>query len=281
MLLVEEEYKDFKSGLSVKSVNVSGVKWEYITSGESKDVLLILNGGLRVADSAFKYVNLFKDAFKVVVPTYPPLTSLDEILEGVKKIIEIESNRKLFVLCQSYGGMIGECLIQKYPYITDRIIISGTGPIKATLKNLFQLKFRTFLISLLPDNIVSKIYKKNLIDVITYSESEKDFWIKFLNSVFDNNLGKKDALSHFKTSLDAIKNYSFNNRENRYKGDVLCVRGEDDLLIGSEDIDGLKKYYNQMIFKVISKAGHTSAFQNPKKFYEIVIDFLKEPGSYL
>lgn len=274
MKRIELDYQEFLNSIRIKSKNISGINWEYLISGDGERVLVILNGGLRVADSAFKYVNLFNSNFKVIVPTYPPLTSLDKMIEGIKVIINDESNEKPFFFCQSYGAMIGECMIQKYPEITGKIILSGVGPIKASIKELFQIKFRTFLISILPNKIVSRIYKKNLLEVITFPESEKTFWEKYLSETFDNNLGRSDALSHFKTSLDALKKYSFKKTNNKYNGEVLILKGENDYLIDQNDIDELQRYFNKSKSKIIPNAGHTSAFQNPREFFNEVVDYL-------
>ncbi len=274
MTNIENEYKDFKEDVIEKSIVAVENKWKYLVSGNEAKTLLILNGGLRVADSAFKYINLFNKDFKVIVPSYPSLSSIEKMIDGVKEIIKIESNEETYVFCQSYGGMIGQCLIQKYPEVTDKIILSGTAPILATEKELFKLKLRAMLISFLPNNIVSKIYKKNLLKVISYPKKESVFWKDYLNQIFDNNLNKKDALSHFKTSIGAINKFSFLRNENNFKGNVLLLKGENDSLINDHDINLLEDYYNYTTIKTVPCAGHTSAFENPEAFYNTIMTFL-------
>lgn len=273
---IESEYRSFKEAVVEKSVITVENKWEYLVSGNGTKTLLVLNGGLRVSESAFKYVTLFNKEFKVIVPTYPPLTSINKMIDGINEIIKTECNEKPYVFCQSYGGMIGECLIQKYPEVTDKIIFSGTSPLIATRIQFLQLEIRAMLIALLPASIVAKIYKKNLLKVITYPLDEKDFWVDLLNGLFDNRLNKKDAFSHFKTSIDALKKFSFINHKNSYKGEVLLLRGEMDCLINDDDIRLLQKYYASVSMEIIPNAGHTSAFENPEAFYNAVMDFCKK-----
>lgn len=274
-MIIEKEYQTFLNDRKVKKEIIDGIEWEYIISGNGSNTLLFLNGGLRVADSAFKYVSLFNKDYKVITPTYPSILSLDKILDGILKIVKKEQVGNLFLLCQSYGGMIGEVLIQNNPNLFSKVIFSGTSPIKASKKGVFQLHLRSKLISILPNKLVLKIYKKNLLKVIEYPESEMLFWDNYLNMLFDNYLKKRDALSHFKTSLSALNNYSFDKTKNKFCGDVMVLRGEFDKLVTSLDISEMQKYYGDIQTNVISAAGHTCAFQNSEEFYRVIISFLK------
>lgn len=270
--------KDYKSFLENRKLNyelINGDRWEYITSGDSSNTLLFLNGGLRIADSAFKYINLFNNDYKVLVPTYPEIFNLNEILDGIISIIKKERKGELYLLCQSYGGMLGEAIIQNHPELFSKVVFCGTSPLKATRKEKFKLILRSMLINTLPERIVLKIYKKNLLKVIEYPEYEKAFWQNYLNDLFDNNLNKKSALSHFKTSIDALNNYAFDKRVNKFNGKILAIRGELDRLISELDICEIQNYYNDVKIETIKNSGHTCAFQNPVDFYNIIINFLK------
>jgi len=52
-----------------KHVDIAGVSWEYISCGHGSETILMLPGGLRIAEHAYPYIQMFEDAYRVVVPT--------------------------------------------------------------------------------------------------------------------------------------------------------------------------------------------------------------------
>ena len=68
----------------------SNIEWEYISHGESIRVILFLNGGLRIAESAYQYIKIFCGDYRVIVPTYPPIHNVDDIVIGINEILQKE-----------------------------------------------------------------------------------------------------------------------------------------------------------------------------------------------
>lgn len=271
---IKSEYEKFKKCTSLETEFINKTEWEFVKTGRGKDTLLILNGGLRVAESAFRYINLFKDDFNILVPSYPSIKSIDELIEGVEVLLKKYGVGKIFVLCQSYGAIVGECFIKRFPQQISKIVISGAAPLEISFREKLIINFRTLLIKTLPGKIVSQIYKKNLLKVIDYNPEDASFWMEYLDYLFENFLSKKDALSHFQSTIEAIKKYSYKKSPNSYMGDVLILKGEDDKLISDLDIQKVSDYYKGSKIEIIKKSGHTSAFMNPDYFKSTVREFL-------
>jgi hypothetical protein len=98
-----ERLLKFRSEHPCKRINVAGVEWEYISGGNGTEILLVLSGGLRVAEATFGLIQMFEDTCRVIAPTYPPLNTMGEIVDGIAAILDAEQVSDVFVLGQSYG----------------------------------------------------------------------------------------------------------------------------------------------------------------------------------
>jgi pimeloyl-ACP methyl ester carboxylesterase len=270
-----EHLRKFRSEHPCKRIDVVGVEWEYISCGNGSEVLLLLTGGLRVAEAAFSYIQMFEDTYCVIAPTYPPLRTMDEIVDGVAAILDKEQVLEAFVLGQSYGGAVAQVLVQRYPSRVKKVVLSGTAP-------LIVLKWKKVLNSvllavatLLPERVVMSIFRKAISSVVTVQDSERVFWEAYLKELFRRRLTKADVLSHFQTSRDAQSKYTYAKGEkSSWSGDVLVIWGESDHLRTERGRRGMLEIYPQAQIHVIAGGGHTVVLSEPGKYSVAVKGFL-------
>jgi pimeloyl-ACP methyl ester carboxylesterase len=269
----------FRSEHPCKHIDVAGVEWEFISSGNGTESLLVLPGGLRVAEAAFRLIQMFEDSYRVITPTYPPLGTMNEIVDGIATILDVEQVSEAFILGQSYGGAVAQVLIQRHPSRVRKLILSGTAPLivvgwKRVLTNLLLIAA-----VLLPERIVMDIFSKALSPVITVQALDRTFWKAYLNELFTQHLTKADILSHFRTTRDAQIKYIYKGgEESSWHGDVLVIWGEDDHLRNERARRGMLAIYPQAQIRVIAGAGHTVALSEPEKYAAIVKEFLDKRG---
>ena len=265
----------FRSGHPCKHTNVAGVQWEYISCGDGTEMLLLLPGGLRFAEAAFSLIQMFEDAYRVIVPTYPPLGTMDEIVDGISAILDAEQVPETFVLGQSYGGAVAQVLIQRYPSRVKRAVLSGSAPlIVVKCKNALN-SLLSAIATLLPERVVKGIFRRILSTVVTVQESERAFWEAYLKELFGQRLTKADILSHFLTTRDALTKYAYTRgKKSSWSGDVLVVWGENDHLRTERGRKGMLDIFPQAQIHVIAGGGHTVALSEPGKYAATVKGFL-------
>ncbi|HEY45528.1 MAG TPA: alpha/beta hydrolase [Anaerolineae bacterium] len=272
-----ERLLKFRSEHPGKHINVAGVAWEYISCGRGTETLLLLTGGLRVAEASFGFIQMFEDAYRVIAPTYPPLTTMDELVDGIAAILDAEEVLGVLVLGQSYGGGLAQALIRRYPSRVKKVVLSGTAPLialrwKKVINSLFLA-----LMSLLPENMALNIFRRSISSVITVRESERTFWEAYLKELFERHLTKPDILSHFHTSRDAQTKYAYRSgEESSWSGDVLVIWGENDHLRTERGRRGMLEIYPQAQIHVILGGGHTVAMSNPAEYAAAVRGFFDE-----
>jgi pimeloyl-ACP methyl ester carboxylesterase len=270
-----ERLLKFRSEHPCKHTNVTGVEWEYISCGNGTEMLLLLPGGLRVAEAAFSLIQMFEDAYRVIAPTYPPLGTMDELVDGIAAILDAEQVSETFVLGQSYGGAVAQVLIQRYPSRVKKVVLSGTAPL-IVVRWKKHLNSRLLPIATrLPERVVMSLFKRIVSPLITVQESERAFWKAYLDELFRQRLNKADVLSHLQTTRDAQMNYVYTGgAKSSWREDVLVVWGENDHLRTQRGRRGMLDIYPQAQILVIAGGGHTVAMSEPEKYAAAVKGFL-------
>lgn len=258
-----------------KELVVDGVRWEYIIGGEGDRTLLLLNGGLRIAETAFTYIDLFEPFYRVIVPTYPPLWSIDDLTDGIVSILDTEQAQEVLILGQSYGGMVAQVMVQRFPSRVKKVVLSSTGPLSAPAIQRVMLKIILAIVPLLPGGMVKTIYKKSISQILSIPADRQDFWREYLDRIFDVRLSKADVLSHFRTGADALDKYAFGTNE-PWAGPILIIGGENDPVSSDEDRGKIAAYYPNTSLSIVGGAGHTIAMEKPEEYGEIVRRFFDD-----
>ncbi len=265
----------FRESHPCKYVDVAGVQWEYIACGRGRDTLLLLPGGLLIADHVFNYIEMLEDAYRVIVPSYTPLENIDEIVNGLAGILDVEQIQDAFVLGLSYGGMVAQVFVQRFPARAKKLILTGAGPISASRLPPMVLSITSSLITALPENAVKGLYQRMLNQLVSFPESEVAFWRAYLKELFAQRLTKAHIVSGFRQTEGAIKKYAFDKAGvEPWRGEVLILDGEKDAL-GTENIRmALAKFYPNSRVQVIPGVGHTLGKLELIKYTEAVKGFL-------
>jgi len=270
-----ERLLKFRSDHPCKRINVAGVEWEYIWCGNGTEVLLLLTGGLRVVEAAFGFIQMFEDTYRVIAPTYPPLGTMGELVDGIAAVLDAEQVSEAFVLGQSYGGAVAQVLVQRYPSRVKKVVLSGTAPLIVVRWKKVLNSLLLAIAALLPERVVMSICRRIVSLVVTVQESERAFWEAYLKELFRRRLTKADISSHFQTSRDAQTKYVYTRGEkSSWSGDVLVIWGENDHLRTERCRRGMLEIYPQAQIHVIAGGGHTVAMSEPVKYAAAVKGFL-------
>ena len=265
----------FRESHPPKRIEVGGLGWEYIACGQGAATLLLLPGGLRRAETAFPQIRMFEGTHRLITPGYPPATKIDHIVAGVVDILDREGVTRASVLGQSYGGMVAQVLIQSHPKRVDRLVLSSSGPLRASRGMTTLLSVLTALAAVLPGPVVRGLFKRSLQRILSVPESESRFWRAYLEELFSLHLSKADVLSHFLTGQDVLRRYAYAEKEkSQWEGAVLIIGGEKDPVSTEADRNALKEVFPQAEVRVVEGCGHTPALEKPGIYAALILDFL-------
>jgi len=100
--------------------------WKYYTTGSGDTTILFLHGMGGSYDIWWQQINYFKTRYKIISPTYPPLTNLKDLSEGVLAILEKEKISKVVVIGSSLGGYLAQYLAVNHPDKIIKVMMGNT-----------------------------------------------------------------------------------------------------------------------------------------------------------
>src|SRR4051812_250322 len=104
---------DFRTAHPGMECVAGGTRWQYLVGGEGGEVLLILPGAACLAEPGFPLIEAFERRCRVVAPSYPPVCTMGEVLEGLAAILAAEGIRRVHLFGGSYGAIVAQCLARR------------------------------------------------------------------------------------------------------------------------------------------------------------------------
>lgn len=267
----------FRDKHPVKILEVAGVRWEYTVSAPQCETLLLLHGSLRIAETAYGYIQLFEDTYRVITPTYPCVMQIDDLLAGLKAVLEAEHAPTVLVLGHSYGGIIAQAFVQRYPERVKQLVLSGTKALPALTPAERSLLASARQLLLLPEGVLLKFYRWAAAKLISVPEEEQAFWQDYLDEIFANRLHKADLQSIYLTIEDALLKYGWSiGQHSQWQGPVLIIDGEGDQVGTEQEAAQLKAFYPQARVMRVVGGGHAVALKKPHVYATAVKEFFRE-----
>jgi len=268
-----EALREFRRTHPPRHAQIDGVEWEYLVGGQGAQTILILVGGLRVADAAFRSILRLEPDFRVITPTYPALDTMSGLAAGVVGVLAAEGITQVHVLSGSFGGMLAISLVQHHPAQIGKLILSSTAIPGAAAAKSYQQMDR--LVSLMPSSLARRFMKRRLLQIVDPPAAEYAFWKAYMDELFGFRLSKADIQSTLRCIVD------FANTAPRSMSELAGWTG-DTLLITSDDDHTFDKTAQQALGEVVPRthvhtlhgAGHSPAMTQPDEFFGAVREFL-------
>jgi pimeloyl-ACP methyl ester carboxylesterase len=259
--MLQQQFDAFLQNSTVKNLTVEGTNWEYFVTGNGQEAVLVLTGGGSVAESAFQYVNSLARTYKVITPNIPALTTMDECMAGIVKILESENVSAVNIVGFSMGGMIAQCLVREHPLLVKKLVLFVSMlPSKQYAKKYAKYRMG---ISIVPDflfRIISKYsLKKQVLQDQQFADAATiEFWIKFFAWEFDSGkMSKKLLLATSDILIDYFSHYSFAaNDLQDWRGKLLILESDKDKVISAEERNKFLAVYPQADVITLKNSGH-------------------------
>ena len=126
---ISEQYEAFRKSHTISHLTVSGNDWSYIAAGAGMHTVVILPGGGGIdADCMFPVVLALERQYRVIAIGYAPTaTTVKELVEGVRAILDDRGVEHCCMLGHSLGGFIVRAFVQDYPRQIDSLILANSA----------------------------------------------------------------------------------------------------------------------------------------------------------
>lgn len=275
-----ERLKAFRRTHPIRRLTFGGAQWEYINCGRGEQTLLLLPGALSVGESTFPIITAFENEYRIIAPSYALSLAMTPLCEGIANILEAEDVNQAHVIGGSYGGLVAQYFVRKYPEKARSLILSHTFVMTPKLE--LPLKITGQLLPMVPPSLFVRLLKLRLNNMLLSTLSrtkhpEYEFWRAYLNEAVASNRFKEVAIHQNKCLLELARQPQFSADDlKQWRGKVLMIDSDDDPAIPAKDRALLRKTYPQAQLKTFSDAGHVSSILKRDEVFFVIRSFLHE-----
>ncbi|MGB5419772.1 alpha/beta fold hydrolase [Algibacter sp.] len=191
------------------------------------------------------------------------------LAEDLKHYCDKHKLTDIVLLGHSMGGKTAMLFATLYPELVSKLIVADISPRfypvhhDAILEGLCALDF---------DVIKSRGEADDMLSKYVSEVGTRMFLLKNLYWVEKGKLGLRMNLEVLKNEVgevgESLPSYA------RFDKDTLFLRGDRSEYIGVGDENIIKNHFQKAEIATISNAGHWLHAENPKDFYEAVINFV-------
>lgn len=193
----------------------------------------------------------------------------DILAEDLKKYCEYHELENIILLGHSMGGKTAMLFAAKYPEKVEKLIVADISPRfypihhDAILKGLAALDFNEISSRTEADEVLSKYVSEFGI---------RQFLLKNLFWVEKGQLGLRVNLEVLTKNISEVGEALPIHL--KFEKSTLFLRGDRSEYIGANDERLIKMQFPNASIATVNKAGHWLHAENPKEFYQFVIEFI-------
>ncbi|WJJ96741.1 alpha/beta fold hydrolase [Algibacter luteus] len=191
------------------------------------------------------------------------------LVEDLKQYCDVNNLTNMVLLGHSMGGKTAMLFAATYPEMVSKLIVADISPRfypvhhDAILEGLSALNF---------NELSSRGEADEALSHFISDQGIRMFLLKNLYWVEKGQLGLRINLEVLKNEVaevgEPLPSYA------RFDKDTLFLRGDRSEYIGIEDERIIKNHFSKANVVTISNAGHWLHAENPKDFFEAVINFV-------
>ena len=191
------------------------------------------------------------------------------LVEDLKQYCDVNNLTNMVLLGHSMGGKTAMLFAATYPEMVSKLIVADISPRfypvhhDAILEGLSALNF---------NELSSRGEADEALSHFISDQGIRMFLLKNLYWVEKGQLGLRINLEVLKNEVaevgEPLPSYA------RFENDTMFLRGDRSEYIGVEDERIIKNHFSKANIVTISNAGHWLHAENPKDFFEAVINFV-------
>jgi pimeloyl-ACP methyl ester carboxylesterase len=266
-----EHLRRFRAAHPAKHTTYDGHTWEYLTSGApSAPPLLLLVGGLRMADAGFRAIEELAQDFYVIAPTYPTVATMSALCAGIAHILTVEGVDKVHVLGGSFGGMVAQVFAREQAARVARVILSTTIVPSAAVAADYQTQYE--LAAPAPEEVLREAGKQRMLYMIAPPDEQAAFWRAYLDELYSTRQSKADILSSYQCILDFMgRSFSADDLPNDR---LLLLEADNDETFSEDQRASVRALYPHAQTHTFIGAGHSPATTQREAYFAVVRRFL-------
>jgi len=257
-----------------KFIEVEGNKIRYLTSGNSKNSLVLVHGLGASAERWINAIPYFEKDYQLIVPDLigfgqsdKPVVdyTTDFFSDFLKRFLDTLGLEKPYVIGSSLGGQVTAEFASKNSNLKKLVLVSPSGIMKQSTPAL-----DAYIMAALYPNETNA---KNAFEMMEGSGLEVESSIV---DGFIERMKMPNAKMAFMSTILGLKNAEIiTNKLKTINVPTLIIWGSDDPVIPINHADGFVSSIKDCRFYRMDNCGHTPYVDDPLRFSQLVLDFLE------
>jgi len=271
-----EWLRSFRLRHPYRRLTLGGLEWGYIASGSGRDAVMILGGATSTAESSFELISAVEHEFRVISPTYPPVASVDVLIDGFVAMLDMAGIDQVHLYGHSLGAGIAHVFVRSRPDRVSKVVLSGFGLLsrKAAQKS----RRRSRLFEILPYSLVKRHYFRDVGRAYADADDgEAAFVAAYTRDRLELQHSRSTMRGRYRLMRDLIDNADIYRVDELVErpGQVLILQAEDDGEFDPDAQTALRDTYPGATVKVFPSGGHDVRRHNREAYDEVLLDFLR------
>ncbi len=276
-----DELLEFRSTHPIQQRSIDGMEWNYILSGKGSETIVLMGGPLSTPEMPYRSIlNLEKD-YRVLSLSYAVFDRIDNFIDGLAKLLDLESIGRFHLRGASLGAGICHVLIRRQSiggidplkHRVDKMILSTFGLYSS--KKILQIKILIWLFQLLPYSITSKyIIFTMSIWLKGVDKFDPLFNIAHNRDIIDCQNNKQTLVAHYQMVVDLFENPNYNLEQEIEGSDILIIETQDEESLDLSEQVAFRHTYPNAHIHYFESGGHLREITHQNEYHAIIREFL-------
>lgn len=273
-MTASEALDAFHTAAPIRKLPHGGVEWQYRVAGSGARGLLLLPGAVGDADAYFTLEPLLSSTHTLIAIAYPQLASLTALLDGLRYILDREHLDCTDIVGGSFGGLIAQAFLRRFPQRTRRIVLSATGLAKPERAVSNQKFART--LGWLPIGVTRALLRTIVRVSLKPVTGDRAFWRDFYFRAIAR-LSRDELVARYALSADVDRHGPPSPAGlQEWTGEMLILEGDADKIAHGAARDSLKSRYSGARIRTFPGAGHAISAERRHEWAAEIASFLTE-----
>jgi pimeloyl-ACP methyl ester carboxylesterase len=233
---------------------------------------LLLSGALTIPDISWTTIIDLAERRRVIVPAYPPVATMDALVEGIAAILDREGVEQVDVMGGSYGGFVAQVFVRRYPHQVRSLVLSHT--LAPYAESAPRMRRFAGLLRWMPMGWVRRMLRRMFQSMLPEWSEETACLLAIYNELIGYALNKEDVIAIMTRTADFSQRTYAPDDLAGWPGKVLLLFGENDRATPPEVRERLESLYPGCQVHLFEGTGHTTSVTSHDEYQSIIDGFL-------